>query len=161
MILSSSHYLGEMAIWIDSYPARELFLTYTHTSPIRVASGHLWYNLGPKSRLRPAPYPQRYYKYARKLGTQTRPWTHAIGFPNILIVSRVRTLTTRVPGLSWATRLRGQNNLSGQLCERHAFNMTSNVRSLNDTDRITTIPQHKTPPGLHLFNSTRLCSMIA
>ena len=31
-------------IQIDSYPAGELFLTQTHTSPIGVASGHLWYN---------------------------------------------------------------------------------------------------------------------
>ena len=27
-------------------PARELFLTQTHTSPIGVASSHLWYNSG-------------------------------------------------------------------------------------------------------------------
>ena len=27
-------------------PARELFLTQTYTSPIGVASSHLWYNLG-------------------------------------------------------------------------------------------------------------------
>ena len=33
-------------IRIDSYPARELFLTQTHTSPIGVASSHLWYNSG-------------------------------------------------------------------------------------------------------------------
>ena len=35
-----------MAIRINSYPAGELFLTQTHTSPIGVASGHLWYNSG-------------------------------------------------------------------------------------------------------------------
>jgi hypothetical protein len=33
---------------INSYPAGELFLTETHTSPVGVASGHLWYNPGTK-----------------------------------------------------------------------------------------------------------------
>ena len=36
----------------------------------------------------------------RGLGTLTRPWAYAIGSPHILTVSRVRTLTTRVSGLS-------------------------------------------------------------
>ena len=49
--MSSSHYLGETAIQIDSYPVGELFLPRTHTPPIRVASGHLWYNLGPNHGL--------------------------------------------------------------------------------------------------------------
>ena len=40
----SSHYPGETAIRIDSYPAGELLLTHTHTSPIGVALGHLWDN---------------------------------------------------------------------------------------------------------------------
>ena len=43
----SSHFRGETAIRIDSYPTGELFLTHTHTPPIRVASAHLWYNSGP------------------------------------------------------------------------------------------------------------------
>ena len=33
-------------IQIDFYQAGDLFLTQTHTSPIEVTSGHLWYNLG-------------------------------------------------------------------------------------------------------------------
>ena len=53
-----------------------------------------------KSWVRPVPYPQRYYQSARKLGTRTRPWTHAISCPHILTTSRVRTLTARVPSLS-------------------------------------------------------------
>jgi len=53
-----------------------------------------------KSQVRPASYPQRYYQSARKLGTWTCPWTHAIGSPHILTASRVHTLTTHVPGLS-------------------------------------------------------------
>ena len=53
-----------------------------------------------KSRVRPTPYPQRYYQSARMLGTQTRSWTHAIGSSHILPASRVRTLTARVPDLS-------------------------------------------------------------
>ena len=35
-----------MAIQIDSYPAGNLFLTQTEAHPTKVASGHLWYNLG-------------------------------------------------------------------------------------------------------------------
>ena len=49
--MSSSHYPGEMAFRIDSYLAGEFFLTHTHTPPIGVTSGHLWYNLGPNHGL--------------------------------------------------------------------------------------------------------------
>jgi len=42
--LSSSHYPGEMAIQIDSYPARGLFLALTHASPVGEQAGHLWYD---------------------------------------------------------------------------------------------------------------------
>ena len=138
-----------------------------NTHPYFPHRGHIrspLVQLKSKSRVRPALHRQRYYQSARKLGTRTRPWTHAIGSPHILTTSKVRTLTARVPGLSWATWLRGRSDLSGQLCERHAFNMTrwtSNGRSLNDIDGITTIPKGKTPPSLHLFNNTRLCSKIA
>ena len=81
--------------------------------PHRGRIGSPLVQLRSKSRVRPAPYPQRYYQSARKLETRTHPWIHAIGSPHILTASRVRTLTTRVPGLSWATRLRGRNDLSG------------------------------------------------
>ena len=91
-----------------------------HRGHIRSPLVQLW----SKSWVRPAPHPQRYYQSARKLRTRTRPWTHAIGSLHILTTSRVCTLTAHVPGLSLATRLHGQNDLSGQLCERRAFNMT-------------------------------------
>ena len=41
---SSSHYTGEMAIRINSYPAGE-FIPNTNQDA-KVALGHLWYNLG-------------------------------------------------------------------------------------------------------------------
>ena len=44
--LSSSHYPGETAIRIDSYPAGGLFLTLTRASPVREQAGHLWYDSG-------------------------------------------------------------------------------------------------------------------
>jgi len=44
--LSSSHYPGETAIRIDSYPAGGLFLALTHASPVREQAGHLWYDSG-------------------------------------------------------------------------------------------------------------------
>ena len=93
---------------------------FPHRGPIRSPL----VQLKSKSRVRPAPHPLRFYQSARKLGTRTHPWTHAISSPHFLTTSRVRTLTPRVPGLSGATRLHGRNDLSGQLCERHAFNMT-------------------------------------
>ena len=42
--LSSSHYPGETAIQIDSYPAGGLLLALTHASPIGEQVGHLWYD---------------------------------------------------------------------------------------------------------------------
>ena len=44
--LSSSHYLRETVIRIDSYLAGGLFLTLTHASPVGEQAGHLWYNSG-------------------------------------------------------------------------------------------------------------------
>ena len=44
--LSSSHYLRETAIRIDSYPAGGLFLALTHASPVGEQVGHLWYDSG-------------------------------------------------------------------------------------------------------------------
>jgi len=44
--LSSSHYPGEMAIRIDSYPTGGLFLALTHASPVGEQAGHLWYDSG-------------------------------------------------------------------------------------------------------------------
>jgi len=44
--LSSSHYPGETAIWIDSYLAGALFLALTHASPVGEQAGHLWYDSG-------------------------------------------------------------------------------------------------------------------
>ena len=45
---SSSHYPGETAIRIDSYPAGEIFLTHTQAYLAKVALGHLWYKSGTK-----------------------------------------------------------------------------------------------------------------
>jgi len=44
--LSSSHYLGEMTIRIDSYPAGGLLLALTQASPVGEQAGHLWYDSG-------------------------------------------------------------------------------------------------------------------
>jgi hypothetical protein len=54
----------------------------------------------------------------------TRPWAHANSSPHIFTSSRVRTFYLLTSGLSWATRLHSQKDLSGQLNVRHAFNMT-------------------------------------
>ena len=44
--LSSSHYPGETAIRIDSYPAGWLFLALTQASSVREQASHLWYDSG-------------------------------------------------------------------------------------------------------------------
>ena len=44
--LSSSHYSGETAIRIDSYPAGGLFLALTQASPVGEQAVHLWYDSG-------------------------------------------------------------------------------------------------------------------
>jgi len=44
--LSSSHYPGETAIRINSYPAGGLLLALTEASPIGEPAGHLWYDSG-------------------------------------------------------------------------------------------------------------------
>ena len=44
--LSSSHYPGETAIRIDSYPAGGVFLALTQASLVGEPTGHLWYDSG-------------------------------------------------------------------------------------------------------------------
>jgi len=44
--LSSSHYPGETAIRIESYPVGGLFLALTHASPVGEQADHLWYDSG-------------------------------------------------------------------------------------------------------------------
>ena len=46
LLKSSSHYLGETAIRIDSYPAGWVFLALTQANFARAALGHLYHNLG-------------------------------------------------------------------------------------------------------------------
>ena len=62
-------------------------------SPRQGRIGSPLVQLRSKSRVRPTPYPQRYYQSARKLRTRTHPWTHTIGSPHILTNFTVRTLT--------------------------------------------------------------------
>ena len=100
-------------------------ISNTHPySPHQGRIGSPLVQLRSKSWVRPAPHPQRYYQSARRLRTRTHPCTHAIGSPHFLTTSRVHTLTAHVPSLSGATRHHSRNDLSVQLCERHAFNMT-------------------------------------
>jgi len=42
--LSSSHYPGETAIRIDSYPVGGLFLALNQASLVGEPAGHLWYD---------------------------------------------------------------------------------------------------------------------
>ena len=80
-----------------------------------------------------------------------------------LLPSRVRTFTANGPGLNWTTRLRGRNDLSGQLCERLRSTWQDDLQRsvLKRHRRNHYNTTYKTPPGLHLFHITRLCSTIA
>ena len=109
-----------------------------------------------ESRVRPAPHPQGVHSARWSIS----PRTYTNGSPHILTTTRVRTFTSRSSGLSWATRLHGRNELSSQLSDRHAFNMTwgrTTNRSLTDTDGDRSTPKTSIPccfsinilPGLH------------
>ena len=140
-----------------------------NTHPYSPRQGHIespLVQLRSKSRVRPASYPQRYYQSARKLGTLTHPWAHAICSPHILTASRVRTFTYRVPtwiellgftvGMTYPTsyvrgmRSTGQDDHQRLVLKRHR-------RNHYKLPHLT----YKISPGLQLFNITRLCSTIA
>ena len=137
-----------------------------NTHPGNLIRGHLrlpLVQLRSKSWVQSAPHLQRYYQSARKLGTLTRPWADANGSPHILTASKVCTFTYWVPtwikllgfmfGMTYpASYVRGmrstwQDDLQRLVLKRHKRN------HYNTT--------YKTPPGLHLFHITRLCSTIA
>ena len=106
--LPSSHYLGEVVIQIDSYPAGGLFLTLTHVSPIGEQVGHLWYNLGimvPISAALPGLPGQSQLLNHLPLVSRQCP-------PHSTLPPVVHTLYLPVCGLSCTTQLRGQNDLS-------------------------------------------------
>jgi len=74
--LSSSHYRGETAIRIDSYPARGLFLALTQASP----SQRVTFGTTQESRLRSAPHSQGYHS-AREFRTFN---SHAFGLTPVV-----------------------------------------------------------------------------
>ena len=89
--------------------------------PATVALGHLWYNSGPHFTGSSS---------AAQLGTtsckddQDYPTLGLMsGSPHILTTIQSAHSYRAGLGLSWATRLRGRNELSGQLSDRHAFNL--------------------------------------
>ena len=117
-----------------------------NTHPIHLINGFLGSPLVQlqESWVRPAPHPQGVHSARWSIS----PRTYANSSPHILTTTRVRTFTSRSSGLSWATRLRGRNELSGQLSDRHVFNMTwgrTTNRSLNDTDGDRFTPKTSMP----------------
>ena len=87
--------------WFELIPTQlgNLFLTETET-PLR--QGSLMSPLvqfRTNLRVQSVPHPQRFYQSARKIGTRSHPWTHAIGSPHILTTSSVHTFTYQGP--SW------------------------------------------------------------
>ena len=91
LLKSSSHYPGETAIRIDSYPAGGVFLTQTLLPPSGSQTSHLWHNSGEikeKSWVRAAWHSQR-TTLPRVIGPLTRLWAYANGSPHILTTSRM------------------------------------------------------------------------
>ena len=97
-----------------------------------VTLGHLWYNSGPHFAGSISAAQSGTTSCQDDLDYPTLGLT--FGSPHILTtIQSVHFYRTR-PGLSWATWLRGRNKLSGQLSERHAFNLdrsTNNGMVLN------------------------------
>jgi hypothetical protein len=95
--------------------------------PATVALGHLWYNSGP------------YFvgsSSAAQSGTtncqddQDYPALRLTsGFPHIFTTIQSAHFYWMGSALSWATQLRNRNELSGQLSERHAFNLVRNANN--------------------------------
>ena len=95
--------------------------------PIGVTSGHLWYNSGPHFAGSIS---------AAQSGTsccqdnQDYPTLGLMsGSPHILTTIQSAHFYRTGPGLSWATWLRGRNELFGQLSERHAFNLNKSANN--------------------------------
>ena len=111
LLKSSSHYPGETAIRINSYPAGGVFLTQTLLPSSGSQTSHLWYNSRVMGTISATKSENHSAMSARWLNP---PWAYANGSPHILTAIQIAT-TALVPGLNQATRLRGQNELSGQL----------------------------------------------
>ena len=114
--------------WFESISTSWEFISNINQGlPAMVALGHLWYNSGTH--------------YAGSLSATQSGTTSCqddqdnlalglmAGSPHILTTIQSAHFFRMGPGLSWATWLRSWNELSGQLSERHVFNL---VRSANN-----------------------------
>jgi len=147
LLESSSHYPGETAIRIDSYPAGGVFPALTQAYLVRAAritfSTTLDQFAGPSSAAPQGP------PICQGQDSNLAPWSYAIDSPHILATNRgAHSYRMGVSGLSCTRRLRGRNDLSGQLSVRFAFNMTQGRtvnRSLTDTDGDRFTPKTSMP----------------
>ena len=147
-------------------PAGNLFLTQTHTSPVGVASGHLWYNsgthfMGSSSAAQSGTTSCQYDQDYPTLGLTS-------GSLHILTTIQSAHSNRMGPALSSATQLHSRNELSGQLSERHAFNIDKSANNgmvLNrhrwDQHSQPTPCAYKILPSLHLDYIPWLFSTIA
>jgi hypothetical protein len=98
----------------NSYPAGGVFLTLTVQTPARVAQATVSYDsgiAGPNDVATPRA------TLCQVIGTLTPPWSHANVPKHILSLLQEATYHS-IPGLNHITRLRGRNDLSGQLSVR-------------------------------------------
>jgi hypothetical protein len=122
--------------------------------------GHLWYNSGTNFAGSVRASTLRDYPSARMIRTFKSP---ALGLTPTAPFQGHFILVDSRPELSYSDS-RSETLESGQVRERHVFNMTkkdSKNRSLSDTDGVTiNLQPYKVLPGLH-SNYTRFFSMIA
>ena len=136
----------------DSYPAGELFLTHSHISPVEVASGYLWDNSSTitgktsSARSKIQPICQKARGSNPPLGL-----CHWLSAHPYFLQGAHFNCSCPQPELSYST-LRSERLIrptTWESCVQHD-KMTSNDRSLNDTDGITMIT---TNIRLHLISN--------
>jgi len=147
LLESSSHYPGETTIRIDSYPAGGVFLTLTQAYFMKAA--RITFSTTPDQVAGPSS--------AAPLGTANLPGSGLEPDTSVLrhwlpahtyYQPRCALIQNGVSGLSCTRRLRGRNDLSGQLSVRHVFNMTRGRtanRSLTNTDGDRFTPKTSMP----------------
>ena len=122
MMLGLAKFLTIQERWrFESISTSWEFIPNTNLGlPASIALGHLWYNLGTH-------FTGSYH--AAQSGTTS--CQDVQDYPTLGLTSgSLQGAHNRTrPDLNWATQLRGRNNLSSQLNDRHAFNI---VRSANN-----------------------------
>ena len=163
LLESSSHYPGETAIRIDSYPAGGVFVALTQAYLTRAA--RITFSTTPDQFS--GPYSAAPLGTANLLGSGLYPDTSVLRHWLPAHPCYQPGCALKPNGVSnrrCTRRLRGRNDLSGQLSVRHAFNMTRGrtaYRSLSDTDGDRFTPKTSMPCCYTIVIPPGLNSLLA